>query len=215
MSEHLSDLALDALRIQGGEDAHLVSCARCQARREALDTDAAAFVRRFSLPGLAADAIAQSEKKPRRTWLFVPAILTAAAAMFLVFRPGTIRTKGPGGVEVYVLDGDDKQRMGGPVDANARLAIRVSVETARHVRLLWESTPGDFGALYPSVDARAWVLEAPTWLHREVVLDGALGPERLGVVSCEGAIDHPAAAALLRGDSREDCVVEWISILKR
>lgn len=238
MSEHLSDLVLDALRIGAppvsGEDrAHLLSCAACRARQQALDEDAANFQQRFDLPGLAADALMRaSQPSPWRSfswlrfpwlrfrWLrfaFVPAAVAAAVLLVVVLRPPQIRTKGAASahVEVFVIDGDARRAIDGPVARDARLAVRVVAAGPEHVRILWGSEPDRFDALYPEERAMAWAIEGPSWLEREVVLDGAREPELLGVVACEDEVSHAEALTALAAGAREGCVVETVEVKKR
>lgn len=70
MTEHLGDLELDALRLDPAALAperaeHLAGCARCAARRDALEAESRAFLSRFEPTALAADALARAEARRR------------------------------------------------------------------------------------------------------------------------------------------------------
>jgi len=226
MSGHASDLMLDALRLgkaAHGVADHVASCAACQSRRAELDVQAQAFLARFDLPGLAADAAMRAEREPRpsRWRIFAPLITGLALMMIFVFRPvapvvdDQVRLKGAAPLIEVHLAGQPPVPVRGNVAADAHLAVRVNPGArARFVRLLWESSPGDWGALYPNADEDAWKLEAAAWLAREVVLDGANEAEQLGAVECALPVSHVEAMEILRGLARADCTSLAVPIVK-
>jgi hypothetical protein len=193
MTEHLSDLQLDALRLgtaEPGVGAHVEACERCQRRRDALAADAEAFSSRFDPAQLAARTRARAEgsRGTRRPgwWAFggVSMMAAAAAATLLIVAPGEeTRTKGDGArVEIYAPRDDEPRPVGGAVEPGAHLWVRVAVPGPRRVRLLWSPAPGGWTPLFPPARDPAWAVEGPAWLEREVVLDGELATERLGAV---------------------------------
>ncbi len=240
---HLSDASLDALRVGDpgsaeADRAHLATCAPCRARSEALAAEAAAFHQRFDAAALATELLATPARpmpeaaviplRSRATrWATATAgALTALAACALLFlapeAPGT-RTKGAHtAVELFVLDATDQPRaVAGAVDPHARLAVRVSPEGPRFVRLLWESEPGRFDPLYPAADAEAWSIAAPTWLPHTIELDGATEPEHLRVIACDAPFDDAHARARLGSASdadpiaqRDGCDVHTLEVTK-
>jgi hypothetical protein len=227
MSEHLSDLAFDALATEGRalgsvEQAHLEACAVCRARRLELEQARAEFLARFDVVGLATDALMRSRavRVPwwRQRWLSV-SLAAAAALLLIVLLPlssSDLHVKGRAPLaEVFVIDGDTRRTMDGAVAPDARLALLISPEGPRHVRILWSSEPKQWTALYPEQGAPAWFLEKPTWLEREVVLDGAPEDEQLGVVACKTTMTHDEAARMAEDEPRSDCEVEWTRIEKR
>lgn len=219
MTEHLSDLALDALRRTGvteGAD-HLGTCARCRSRQAALAAEDAVFEARFVPEQLAVDTLAAAERPVRRWW---PRIAVAAAAfaavVFVVWPRGTdVRTKGAADVvALHVLDGDRRAPVLGPVDPRARLAVQV--RGPGFARVLWGSSPGRWDALFPAADARAWRVEANSWLPNEVVLDGAPETEALAVVVCDEAFSDAVARERLEPNAELDgCRVQRVTIEKR
>lgn len=219
MSEHLSDLQLDALRISRGHDVHLDSCPSCQARQTTLDTAAAKFAERFDPVGLAASALSQAEtRKNRRYFVWLAPLAAAAAVMLVVSLPQSpeLRSKGAGSlVELFVLEGETRLPMNEAVDPRARLAVQLSPSGARETRILWSSAPERWDALYPEQDARAWKIEGPTWLDRQVVLDGAPEDEELGVVACTAPVAHEEAIGMLETSARADCELARVKIRKR
>jgi hypothetical protein len=224
-------------------EAHLASCASCRARAATLETEAAAFAARFDVVGLAAEALgrAEAERTARRGWLRGLAALstaaTAALGVVLVLRappdaPEALRPKGGEAalVEVFVLDGGRKAPLEGPVARDAELAVRIVPRTPSvpgapaapspsraHVRIVWRSAPEAWSALYPGPEDAAWQLDGPTWLERRVVLDGAPGPEALGVVACARAMSHAEAVRALADPraGRADCATSLVPITKR
>jgi hypothetical protein len=153
----------------------------------------------------------------------LPALAGAVAAALIVWLgipraadDPTLRSKGSGAlVELFTLNGDEKTPVTGAIPALSNLAARVAPRALSHVRILWSSTPDRWDALYPDEGEDAWTIAGPSWLDRSIVLDGALQPETLGVVSCAAPVDHAGATALLRGAAREGCRVERMRIDKR
>jgi hypothetical protein len=220
MNAHLSDLQLDALRIERRADAHLDSCPLCQARKSTLDQDAALFAERFNPAGLAASALATFETKPKKrpffVWLAPLAAVAAVAVLFLLPQPPSLRNKGDAVLaEVFVLEGETRVLLEKPVDPRARLAVRLTAEGPRFARILWSSAPESWDALYPLEDAAAWKIDGATWLDRQVVLDGAPETEALGAVACKEPVTHPEAIGMLTSSAREDCTISTVKVEKR
>ncbi|MFO0725258.1 MAG: hypothetical protein U1E65_15860 [Myxococcota bacterium] len=216
MSDHLSDLRLDALRIDPASASpevltHLEACGSCQARRALLDQEAAAFSARFDLPGLAAEVLGR-QRAPRwwqRTWSLggAAAALGLVLILILIPRPELLRVKGDAPLfEVFLVRGESKLSLEGPVPARAALAVRVSPRARAEVRVYWK-TPSAWAPLYPAKDAPSWMVTAPTWLERAVVLDDELAPEVLGVIACQAELGDAEAQAMLADELplRPDC----------
>jgi hypothetical protein len=265
MTEHLGDLELDALRLDPAaltpeRAAHLAGCARCAARRDALEADAQAFAARFEPTALAADALARAEARRRAAnaglgaavarvlgmssgdgdrplgqrlaWL---AGLAGAAVVVVRFAggppppstpestsvstPGEVRAKGdPGLVSLFLVDGDRRRPLDAPLDGPCALAVRVTPGRDAHVRLAWRDDAG-WAPLHPAGDAEAWSVSAEgAWLERAIELDGAPGPEALGVVACERPVRWEEAHGMLEAAAtaapRRDCVVERVELPK-
>ena len=83
------------------------------------------------------------------------------------------------------------------------------------MRILWGAGPDRWAALYPEEHAPAWSVESPSWLEREVVLDGAQETERLGVVACDGPLSHQDAVEALTRGARGRCELQTIEVEKR
>lgn len=218
MSEHLSDLALDAIRRGGSREGaeHVASCPACQARQAALAGEDEAFIRSFVPAQLAVATLARAERRrPRwRWWPVVPLAVAAAAAMFVLAPRDTLRTKGDGAVlAVFLRDGAQTVAVDGPVDARAHLAVQV--KGPGFARVLWSSSPDVWEPLFPTPGASAWAVESSSWLPNEVVLDGAPQDERIGAVVCPEAPAEDAAAAMLAGAEPGECRVQWVTIEKR
>ncbi len=223
MSEHLSDLALDALRLGQAPEAvqaHLKDCPRCQARSAELERAAALFRERFEVSGLAAEALAAAAKAPSVPWwrrALVPGMAALATTLVVVISlQDNLRTKGAASeVELFVLSGQSRTLLEAAVDPRAHLALSVTPQGLRNVRILWSERPGQWSALAPEATAPAWEVRGPTWLDREIVLDGATEPETLGYVLCTSAVDHDAAVRMLTDAPRADCRMGMIQVLKR
>ena len=230
--EHLSDLELDALRLSEAgvvtcaarselerANAHLQTCARCAARRDALSEDEAAFFDRFSPAGLAASTL-EARAQPKWSWPRVAPALAAAAVLMVVALPagmrlsrtGTLRSKGaPDLVEVFRLSSSgDLEPLGGlgRVSGGAPLVVYIHPPLNRpFVRLFWSEAPDTFDALYPSAEAEAWQVSGRTRLPWRVELEGPAGRERLVVVFCRASPSHDEALVAIRG-GRPDCEVQ-------
>lgn len=145
--------------------------------------------------------------------------MAAAGFLLIAVPPDGVRPKGEDAqLELFLRTEAGVVGVTGAVEADAHLAVRVRPPARRFVRLLWESEPHRWGALYPREGDAAWLVRRATWLEREVVLDGAPEPERLGAVLCEEEVDHGEAVALLMresGEVRNGCRVEILPVLKR
>jgi len=213
VTEHKSDLELDLLRITGAADVHLSACESCRARARSLEADAAAFLATHDVAALAREAAKVTPLRPRRAVPVWAAAITAMAAMMLLFMAPdeSIRTKGAGPrVELFVMEGGEPRAIRGPVDPRAELAVKLSPTGETFVRVLWASSPEQIDALFPAESSGAWRIDAPAWLDRKIVLDGAPQAERLVAVLCDHDFDHGAALS-----EPEDCEVTSIEVLKR
>lgn len=221
MNEHLSDLALDNLRLGGREgQAHLEGCALCQARQAELASDADAFEARFVPAQLAADTLAAAEAPSQRRGSFlrlfaVAGTAAAVAALLIVAEPDDgLRTKGSGALfSLFQRIDGERVRVEGVVERDARLELRA--EAAGYVRVLWETEAGAWTPLFPSPGGDAWRIEGPSWLPREVVLDGAPATERIGVVVCDTEVGAVEARAVLDGGYRSGCRAQYEELSKR
>lgn len=218
MSEHLSDLQLDALRRLDGETSgrdHLEGCSTCRARQAELAAEDGLFEARFSPARLAAETRAAAEPRPARWWPAMGALAAAAGVAVVVGVPGEqIRTKGAQDtVAVFVHADGQTIALAGAVDAEAHL--RVQVRGPGYARVLWSSTAGDWSTLYPTPDAEPWRVEASTWLPREVVLDGAPETETLAAVVCPEPVDEARAQAMLQSGVTDGCRTAKVVIEKR
>lgn len=224
MTEHLSDLQLDGIRLTKASpeaQAHLSSCARCQARQAELTEDQEAFLSRFNPAQLAAQTIQRRDTAHRPgwrrwSWPVLPAGLAVAAALFFVRPQPELRTKGDNpSLEVFLVTAAGPTPMRSAVAPNAHLAVRVLTDRPRYVRLLWQSEPKGWQALYPDQGAESWSIKEPTWLAREVVLDGDPQAEALGVVLCASPVGHDEAAERLRRPEQGECTTQVVQITKR
>lgn len=225
MSEHVSDLELDALRLGRGSEAvarHVEGCARCAARRAELEAAAEDFSARFSPAVLATETLLEVERRRGRRrwtgwWGGAAGLAMAAAVLFTATSPpDEVRAKGEAArVELFEVRAGTPTITTGPVDARATLRVRVRTEGPRFVRLLWSSTPHAWTALYPGADAPSWPVDGVEWLRREVELDGALETETLGVVFCEGEVSSADAARALEGEVVAGCEAVRRAVEKR
>ncbi len=224
MSQHLSDLDLDAMRLGAAAPEaieHLQGCETCQGRQHALTREAEDFAQRFNPAGLAVQTLAQTPP-PRPWWrrlAWVSAPLAAVTALLLVVvmpdEPG-LRTKGsPSPVEVFVVTEQGPKPMSATVAPGARLAVRINPGKARQVRLLWGPKRGPWQALYPDAAAPSWQTKGPSWLSQEVVLDGETAPERLQVVLCRQPVSHAQALDLIRDVARSGCALHFVDVVKQ
>jgi hypothetical protein len=217
MSEHLSDLALDAIRLGRGDRSHLDTCAICQARAAILESEAAKFAT-LDHAALIDDALARPKVQPiDRRSLLVPLALAAAASLLYVALPSEgLRPKGAGAkASLHVLVDGGPAAIRGPLGDGDRLALQLAPPSPSLVRILWWSAPDGWRPLYPEQMELAWHIAEPTWLDREVVLDGASGTEAAGVVFCRDPVTHTEARTMLEGAPREDCTIERIEVQKR
>lgn len=219
MSEHLSDLRLDAHRLGALDprsEAHLLACAECQARALHLRRAAEAFAASFDPAALAA----ATPRPVRRRWVgWATGLLAAAAVALLVVRSSTdpIRTKGGGGgLRVERRGPNGPEPLKGPIEPGARLVVQASTSRPGYGRLYSATAGGPWLPLYPAPTAPAWRLEGPTWLDREVVIDDAPGRERLALVICPAPFSDPEGqAVLLHTGGPQGCLVETVTLEKR
>lgn len=222
MTEHLSDLQLDAHRLGRGDDvvsAHLLACEACRGREGLLSEQAEAFGRRYDPAQLAAATLVKVAPEVRVGRFRIPAVLLAVAAALLLFlrlEPEAVRKKGDERwLRIHQRGPSGPVALEGSIAAGAKLLLELRPEGPRWVRVYSASGQGDWAALYPEVEGPAWRLEGPTWLDREVVVDDAPGPERLTAIACEGNFGHAEALTMLRTQLRGDCVVEKVVLEKR
>lgn len=208
-ADHLSDLQLDRVLADGTADPHLAECPVCQARRDELATDRAAFARRFDVRELA-DATAP---KPRFPWLWlVPVAAALLAGLFLTREaPPDTRTKGATTLELF-LDGPEPTRAD-VVEPGSRLRLRFDPRGRRHARILW-SGPAGVEALDPALDEPALSLldpHGPRWMAHTIQLDDEPEDEALIAVFCDTPFDHAEALAQLKDG---DCDVARLPVRK-
>jgi len=224
MSQHLSDLDLDAMRLGAGAAEavdHLQGCETCQARQHTLTREAEDFAQRFNPAGLAAQTLAQSPRpRPwwrRLAWASAPLAAMAALLLMVVMPSETeLRTKGgPSPVEVFVVTEQGPKPMPATVAPGARLAVRNNPGETRQVRLLWGLKRGPWQALYPDDAAPSWQTKGPAWLSQEVVLDGETAPERLQVVMCRQPVSHSQALALIGNVAQAGCALHSVDVVKQ
>ena len=104
MTDHLSDFALDHVRLGAPRQAHLESCPDCQQRLTSMQQLADHSA---STPAFARIARTAQLIEPRRQWRWWPALVAAAAALALVLvrasmpvEAGTSRLKGRPTIDV-------------------------------------------------------------------------------------------------------------------
>jgi hypothetical protein len=205
---HLSDLALDTLRLGRSaldEQHHLEGCGVCSDRMALLVADAAAFEDRFSAEALAAQTLAAPRPAggwgalvgprrgsgPRRGW-WAGALAAAAAIVIVVAVPDTMgpaptdRIKGAAhvGLKVRVRrEGVVSEATSGQSfrDGDA-LMIGMNPGSHGRVRLTYRDTAGKEEVWFDGqAEPGTW-----TWTDKSFVLDGATGAERLTAVYGDG-----------------------------
>ncbi len=219
MSEHLSDLELDQIRLGHGTpeiESHLSGCAICQSRREILLASANEFAGEQNIEALVDKTLqAAPRQRGRRHWARPVVAATAAvmlAAAAFVLAPDTTRTKGARNeVELFLVDAHgNPTKMPQTVPDNAQLSVRVTTASTRYVRLLWKSEPNETDALYPSTEEPAWRIHKSTWLPHRITIEAGHGSEYLKAVVCDSDISHRQALAELDKPSR--CELQNIEV---
>jgi hypothetical protein len=212
----LSDLVLDRLRtgeLQPSSDvaAHVGTCAGCAARMAALRADARRFADESFVPGLAADARARA--RGRRLSMPVWSGLLAAAAVLLLYvhsRPPepSLRTKGRGALDLVVRRADGRVE---PVDAGTLLhpdeLVRfiVSTDESGYLMIVGADARQAVTVYQPTTGQPRTLPAGRHIIDGSVVLDDALGPERMIAVLCArppsvDAVTAAARKALARAD---------------
>lgn len=188
----LSDLDIDRL-LAGELDGtpavvHVEGCARCAARKAALEADAARFDEEIFVQGLAARAARQA--RTARKQLPWRGLLGAVAAAVLVVAvlprgaPSGIRTKGGGALELIAKRDDGSVERVLPGDALAPGdAIRFDVQAPPDA---WVAIVGvDSAQVVTPYVAGAVLPKGREVLPGSIVLDETLGAERIVAVFCE------------------------------
>lgn len=185
---HLSDLALDALRLGRGVDTdqeHLDGCGVCTDRRLELIADAAAFEDRFSAAALAAQTLERDRPTGRRAWIGallaagVGAVLIVAVPMSAPQPVDRIKGGAPG-LKVRVSRGGavSEGRSGQAFQPGDALMIGLNPGRHDHVRLVYRDSAGKEEVWFEGpTPAGRW-----TWTKGSFVLDDARGRERLTAV---------------------------------
>lgn len=222
MTEHLSDLQLDAHRLGRADQVvplHLEACTECRERQAFLEAAAQQFAQDFDPARLAAATLSKAAPTVRAGRFRIPAVLLAAAAALLLFvrlDPEGVRKKGDDRLlRVHQRGPGGPVALEGPISAGTKLLLELHPKGPGWVRLFSASGEGNFVALYPEPTGPAWRLEGPTWLDREVVVDDAPGPERLAAIWCEGEFGQVEALTMLRTQARADCVSMKVVLEKR
>ncbi len=195
---HLSDLALDAVRLERAtpeEQAHFDGCAVCRDNMVFLKTDAEAFANRFPPRVLAAQTLqvierAEGDPVP---WgaaknLLVGVAVLGATLGFVVMMPKVEppavadRVKGVAqvGLKVRVKrDGVVSEGQSGQgFQAGDALMIGMNPGRHAHVKLLYRDSSGNEEVWFEgTAPTGRW-----TWTDQSFVLDDATGRERLTAV---------------------------------
>jgi hypothetical protein len=191
--QHVSDLTWD--RLHAGQLApaladqarqHAAGCARCAARRAALEAAHLRFV--------AAPPAVRAMPRTRRTWrVVVPALAAAAIAIVVVRiaadpRPPT-RSKGGFAVSVFAGRAGDAVPLGigDPIFPGDRLQLSYSAERAGHLAALAIDGAGQVEVYFPAGEPTTWPAAAGhrLALPASTELDDVLGEERLWIVFCD------------------------------
>ena len=227
MSAHPNTLTLHRLRygeLSGDEElalrAHLDGCPDCADRLRSQENHRAAFALQPVPPAIAALG-AKPEKRPWWRLAWVPALLVAAAALFVVQVPTTtegelteeIRTKGAGvGLEAW-LDTEPAARAlsdGDEVEPGDTIQLRFRDREGGWVSFAGMDGRGDV-EVYGSLPAEA----SPEWRNAPfaLTLDDSPGPQRFyAVFTFDRPSDHAVERALLGGDDR--AIVEVVRLEK-
>lgn len=210
--ECLSDLTLDRLRCGELDEAtsaavelHLEACESCRSRARSLGE--ATVVLQSQLPNL--DALLSAARAPSskaqsgvvsinkartgnaRRWAPAVALLSAAAAMFLLLgRPdtrGDIRLKGNGGVtEIYVRRGLEVFRwQAQTLMPGDQLRFSFRTNQSLHVAVLSRDGANAVNQYFPARPESFGIGPGETLSTTATELDATLGSETLWVVYCQ------------------------------
>lgn len=227
---HLSDLGID-LVLDGepptGLDAHLQTCAACQARLDAAAAhDAALPVLPDFLP--ASNAPSYSEPKPaNRPWMWASTLLVAAVALFaataaLQANDDGIRVKGSSiTLQVFKDEGDSSARLrdGDQVQPGDRLGFRLRQRRAGHVMIIGVDQLDDPYLCFPqSEEGDSIELKAssePRALPEAIRMDDTRGNELLVAIVCDAPFTYETMAQAVVDDQiPSDCVTDSLTLEK-
>lgn len=241
----ISDFAFDEWRADELDrdsieryEAHLETCARCQARHDAIATEAEGFLEKFprlELPQAGRPVSKVVTLSPRRNqwlgWASGGVALAAAAVLLLVLRPptdgdtseqpGDVRTKGSSHIGFFVKHGSEVRRGGDEqvVHPGDQLRFTLTSNKAQHVAILSLDAAHVVSTYYPrggqSTSVGAVRDQA---VDSSVLLDETLGKEQIWGVFCEAPFElEPLRAALQRQGklpALPGCSVDEVSIVK-
>lgn len=222
--DHLSDLALDALRLHeldpttaDAARTHLETCEACAGRRRCLDDDALGFAARFDAASLAAETLmAPRARPPRRLSVWPRFAFAAMAAMAIVLvvpplapdpRPDAVRAKGSDRrLELFAVVGGDPAPFDGVIRAGASLRLRYDAGSRAYARIVWVDPAGATTALFPPADGRAIATRgAVEWVPFEIALDDMPGREAAHALFCDAPFAHEDALRWLEGPAPATC----------
>jgi len=186
-----SDLALEAHLLDPEHSPiapHLLACPGCREKLERMEREGEHF-RRFVYPATLDAVVAKYGPRRRRTWMWlVIAPVAAAAALFLIVRPGPaddyVGVKGGLGLAAYLAAPEGARSVADGDRVGAAAALRFKVNPAGRCRLWLVSVDesGQISRIYPtSGDGGAPVSQAEA-LPGGAVLDGRPGLERFYAV---------------------------------
>jgi hypothetical protein len=208
-----SDLALESHLLEPERSTlagHLAACPSCAARLQDKQQQGEDFLR-FVYPATveaveAAPGTRRGALLARRRWLVLVPTL-AAAAFFLLFRPGAppddylgVKGGGPLGLAVFVQEGTGARlaRDGEAVAAGAALRFRVRTAQPCGLWLLSVDARGQVSRLFPLQGERGAAVERTADLPGGAVLDGQPGPERIIALCAVAPMGWASAEAAVR-----------------
>jgi hypothetical protein len=242
----ISDLTFDEWRAgELGSDvvarleAHLETCERCQARHDAIEGEAEAFLARFPRiepkndmpPVREAEVVSLEARRTRRfAWVSGALSLAAAAALLIALGRGgddgagvgsSVRTKGSPRVGFFVKHGKDV-RAGGDgqvVHPGDQLRFTATTGAAQHLAILSLDAARRASVYYPKGNTSAPIgAVRGEVLDSSVELDETLGGERIWAVFCREPFElEPLRAELERLQALPnlpDCTFDEVSIVK-
>ncbi len=202
---HPSDLALEQQRVTPSDalSRHLLDCADCQRRQQALDAQETEF--RARVFPRTVDAVgAGGERRPLFRLPRLPLAIGMAAAVVvavLLVRPNPpadyLGIKGALALTVYRL-GPPQELLteGATVPAGAVLAFRI--QSAEPCALTLVSLDPELSVLVPAPDQAPLRIEGDVRLDTGAQLDGVPGPERFVALCARDAAALPQAIQELR-----------------